>query len=640
MTRQAAALALPRVWPALVLGLVLAAGALLAAAPGTARSASVAGQRHPCADWTLSRCDGFLSVPLDRDDPARGSIEIAFTLLPRHDVSRPAEGTVVVAEGGPGVASLRDPGALAPANRTRDLLFFDYRGVGASHHLPCDGLDVNVLDPPPEAIRACAERTGPDAVLFTTAHAADDLAALGDALGVGRFDLVGPSYGNLFAQVFALRHPDRVRTLTLQGVMALEDADPWDRDSARWPVEALRRTCQGSSRCDGHAGADWVTLVERVRHDPGEVSIDELAWLQANFPDRGLGRELAPAARAYLAGDETPLRRLADLRPSRVAPDEAAEIEAREAEILRREGIDPRTWTSPALNLAVLCHDLPLPFDRTAPVEVRREQFAAGRRALPPDSYFPFTPQEWPPELSLLRTPQCVEWSVTAPAQPPVPPGTPYPDVPTLVLNGETDSRTTPIAAAAVAARFPDSALVVVPFADHAPVEEARCAADLVVEFIDTAETGGVRLGDCTGTQDRTLGGFPRRLRDVAPGADARERIATAAVATVADAVARLNQPPGEARPGLRGGRITTSDRDPAALVTLDEARFVEDLAVTGTVGGEPDGEELTATVDVRADDGTTGTLTIAWDRTQPEPIATAAGTIGGRPVRLEAPAT
>jgi pimeloyl-ACP methyl ester carboxylesterase len=77
---------------------------------------------------------------------------------------------------------------LANLERDFDVVAYDHRGVG--HSSP-------VTDP------------------FSIADLADDAAALIDALGWDSAHVVGISMGGMVAQELALRHPQRIRTLTL-----------------------------------------------------------------------------------------------------------------------------------------------------------------------------------------------------------------------------------------------------------------------------------------------------------------------------------------------------------------------------------------------------------------------------------------
>ncbi|NIS62320.1 MAG: alpha/beta fold hydrolase [Proteobacteria bacterium] len=53
---------------------------------------------------------------------------------------------------------------------------------------------------------------------YTHKHMAEDLLGLADCLKLGRFHLVGHSFGGLVSLSFALRHPKRLRSLTLADV--------------------------------------------------------------------------------------------------------------------------------------------------------------------------------------------------------------------------------------------------------------------------------------------------------------------------------------------------------------------------------------------------------------------------------------
>ena len=86
----------------------------------------------PCPDGV--RC-GAVTVPLDRANPAAGTIDVAYALVPRTDTSRPALGTIVPNPGGPGQSTTASAGlyvdALAPLRKRRDLLLIDPAGPGS-----------------------------------------------------------------------------------------------------------------------------------------------------------------------------------------------------------------------------------------------------------------------------------------------------------------------------------------------------------------------------------------------------------------------------------------------------------------------------------------------------------------------------
>jgi pimeloyl-ACP methyl ester carboxylesterase len=106
-------------------------------------------------------------------------------------------------------------------SRERTVLIFDHRGVGGSE------------DP-----------GGP----LSTALMADDSAALLDALGIERADVLGVFMGGMVAQELALRHPQRVERLLLVGTWARPDAkrrlllEQWRAlAKSRAPIEVMVR---------------------------------------------------------------------------------------------------------------------------------------------------------------------------------------------------------------------------------------------------------------------------------------------------------------------------------------------------------------------------------------------------------------
>ncbi len=408
----------------------------------------------------LARCDlglprpfrcGHVTAPIRRADPALGTTRVAFALRPRAERGRPSLGTIVAIDGGPGYASTAAPYArslvavLAPLLRRRDLVLFDERGTGRSDVLDCPALQGGLV---PEAIAVgeCANRLGPRYAGYTTAEAAADLEQVRRALGLGRIFLYGDSYGTLFGQAYAVRHPGSLQGLVLDS--AYPAADPYYRTLLPAGRDGLRIACRRSPACSGRPVARLSRVVHRF-HVAGRSTEGLIRFLLE-------AGTLAP--RSYLSLDEGDRRFLAG-EPRRldrlIAPGPAGHGELSEF--------------SYGLEIAVECNDYPLLWDPYAGIDERIRQLSAAATRLPKGYFAPFGRREYLLSAAAHLT-SCLTWPAPPPGglEPPVPAGWRAPtSFPTLILAGQVDDVTSVAEARQVRRRFPRSRLYVTPDRGH-----------------------------------------------------------------------------------------------------------------------------------------------------------------------------
>src|SRR5262249_46491444 len=127
------------------------------------------------------------------------------------------------------------------------------------------------LNPQHDGISACGATLGTAAYLYGTPLAADDLAAVLDALGINQIDLYGDSYGTYFSQTFAVRYPQKLRLLVLDSAYSIVGFSPWYPEIAPTIREGLRQACLRSPACrdiPGDAPSRLDELVSKLRDDP------------------------------------------------------------------------------------------------------------------------------------------------------------------------------------------------------------------------------------------------------------------------------------------------------------------------------------------------------------------------------------
>ncbi len=616
---------------------------------GLAAGPAAAAPLKPCRDDKSARC-GSIKVPLHRSEPRGPKLKVKFRVFPRSDRSQPELEPIVAAEGGPGYGSIGSADSfrfmLAPLLAQRDLIVMDNRGTGSSGAINCPRLQVGKGDYVREVGR-CGRRLGKAADAYGTGAAADDLADVLDLLEVPVVNIYGDSYGTYFAQAFAVRHPARVRSVVLDAAFAVTGFDPWEREQIEQIRFAWRAVCERSGACTGDPVAYLGELAQKLQANPlvGEardadgtvrqVRVDGLLIEQMVGDGSfyyAIYRDLLSAGRAWEQGDPEPLLRL-----------------GAEAVAAYEPSSDPTGYSEGAY-AAVACHDYPNLWDKQASFRERREQLAAARAQLAPDTFAPFPVDLWlksTVEYQLVYG--CLRWPAPRFEDPAVPAGATFPGMPVLVLDGDLDSVTPLGDSEAAAALFPNSQLVVVRNVGHVTAlsDFDRCGSRLVRRFFTDLDPGDTSCAEEI-PELHAVPKFPRRVAD-APAAEPAagdrsnaldRRVAWTAARTVGDGWSRWWLMYGTKGHGLRGGRFTTGGAayysyGPLTL-DLNKVRYANDLAVSGEAVWDRGEERYSA--DLRVSGARRGRLVMSWPSAQ-NAVAEIRGRLGGRVVRLRTPA-
>jgi pimeloyl-ACP methyl ester carboxylesterase len=460
---------------------VLLAAVLLSGAPsasGAPPSTAVRLVRcqlsHPVASARVSARCGTLEVLEDPTRPAGRKISLRIAVLPAGSASAKPDPVFVLA-GGPGQSITETYPRIAPAfdrlNRERDIVLVDQRGSGGSGPLACPKLgradrDAELL--PTEAGRAagaCARSLQADLTRFGTADFVRDLDAARAALGYEKVNLVGFSYGTRAALAYARTHPDRARTLVLDGVapFQMNIGSDFDRDSER-ALGLLFQRCSGEPACRERYPRlekefrDLLTRLDtkpekvRARHpvtgEPLDVTVD--------------GDAVRQVVLAFLYQPET-----SALLPPLL-------LQARDGDLapIAAQGIlavtDIQAGMSRPLQLSVLCsEDVPF-FTDPAPGAPSTFLGNGAREA------FRTLCEEWP------RAPLDPSFHES-----------PRIEVPALLLSGDADPVTPPRWADLAAASLPASRRITVPGQGHGVLVRG-CLPRVVAEFVDRGSPDGI----------------------------------------------------------------------------------------------------------------------------------------------------
>lgn len=427
-------------------------------------------------DGTSARC-GWVSVPEDHGQPGGAQIRLRVAVLPALGTSEAPDPWVILV-GGPGLAATEHGPALArqlgEARRQRDVVLVDQRGTGSSAPLDCPELSEPDLaaeladDFDPKLVRACAARLDVRPELYTTLPAAHDLAHVLETLGYERANVYGGSYGTRAALVFAEHHPERVRTLVLDGSAPRELRLPASFSlDGRVAFDALLADCRAEPECSERydpaaalaqllADLDSGARTVRVR-DPYTSERTRVALSREAVAGGVFGLLYHPALSTVLP-----------LVLDRAVAGEWGPFVAAASSLARRIN----EARSVGMFFSVVClEDVPRLTEQDLAATSDGFLGAAPQRAL--ERACRAFLGESPPRL----------------AEGYFSPGTVH--APTLLLSGQLDPVTPPRWATRVSARLPRSAHVVVPAAGHGAIL-ADCVPNIVAEFVADADPASV----------------------------------------------------------------------------------------------------------------------------------------------------
>lgn len=231
---------------------------------------------------------GYYTVPENRLTGKGREIRIGFVVIPAR-AEKAAPDPVFILHGGPGApatAHFRNQlnGWL---REKRDVVLIDQRGTGSSHKLqvPMPGSDDDLQGYftsyfRPEIYLAALPglQAKADLSQYTTNHAVDDFDEIRAALGYATINLRGGSYGSRSALVFLRRHPESIRSATLQGIAPIAYRNPLPH--ARGAQEALDlifeeiRSTPRYAKAFPRLEAKFKTILGQLEREPVKVTLE------------------------------------------------------------------------------------------------------------------------------------------------------------------------------------------------------------------------------------------------------------------------------------------------------------------------------------------------------------------------------
>lgn len=411
-------------------------------------------------DTVRIRC-GYVTVPENRDRDRGRRLRLAFAVIHPSAPGNADAAPILQLSGGPGGTGFLPIflSNVAPSLAVdRPIVTFDQRGVGYSEPTLCpnrlrEDLRLSALSLGGAELRALKKRAdlacrdqlvrvGVDLRAYHTRAIADDVEDLRRALGYEQWILMGSSYGGALAQAVMDRHPRTVQAALLIAPARLDDAAWFDIVRAvGGTLRALSESCLAAPPCPrplSGLDAQFYAVAEGLIHEPMTVEVDSSVFggplftvnpadfveIMAEVTSRNWELPFAPRVIQAFRDRDSPV------------------VSAAIAQFLG--GWDSLSF-SPGLQMLVKCHDMA--------VSDSRQRWQRVLDQFPLEGEFEFL-LDICDEVPTGRASR----SEREPA---------VSRIPTLILSGKFDDRSTPAYGAGIMERFRTSRQIVFSNAGH-----------------------------------------------------------------------------------------------------------------------------------------------------------------------------
>jgi pimeloyl-ACP methyl ester carboxylesterase len=412
---------------------------------------------------------GTLKVYENRDTKQGRQIDLSIVVLPALRADSQPDPLFFLAGGpGQGAARLAKPvrEIFRRVQSDRDIVLVDQRGTGRSNPLACynDDDSLQALAQTPEQaldeLKQCRAKYDADLTLYTTTIAMDDLDEVRAFLGYDRINIYGGSYGTRAGLAYMRQHPDRLRSVILDGVAPTFMRLPlfFPRDSQR-AFDLLVKDCEQDDGCR----KAYPNLAERARALMARLEKDR-PRVHVTHPRTGERADVTIEARllanVIVSTLYSPMA--SALVPAVIAAAERNDFQSMLALAGMGGGGDEPNMAV-GMQLSVICaEDAP----RISAEEAKQE--ADGTL--------------FGPHVMRMQRDACAFWprgTVDASFYEPV-----QSSIPTLIMSGEIDPVTPPVWGEAIAKTLPNSKHIVMPGTGHT-AGGTGCGRRLIKAFID-----------------------------------------------------------------------------------------------------------------------------------------------------------